>query len=180
MPLYLLYVAEYSFDRIGYMMMAVPVSLIIVSPLSGILFDRIGAKYLTLSGLFITGTAVFLLSAITETSSAADIAWRLVLLGCGQSIFLSPNTASVLSQVSFEDTGISAAMLATCRNLGMVIGAAAAGLIFSIFFQKFSGGMNLREYTAAQLPDFMRSFSYALYVAAAAAFLGSFLSLQRE
>jgi EmrB/QacA subfamily drug resistance transporter len=179
MPLYLHYVAELSSDKIGYMMMAVPVTLFIVSPLSGILFDKMGARYLTFGGLFITGSAVLLLSAITENSSSADIAWRLALLGCGQSIFLSPNTASVLSRVSLEDTGVSAAMLATSRNLGMVIGVATAGLIFSFLFQEYSGGGNLREYTVAQLPSFIRSFRYTLYFAAALAFLGSFISLQR-
>lgn len=180
MPLYLHYVLELSFDKIGYTMTAVPVSLFIVSPLSGRLFDRMGARYLTFAGLFITGSAVLLLASITETSSPADIAWRLALLGCGQSIFLSPNTASVLSRVKLEDTGISAAMLATGRNLGMVIGVATAGLIFSFLFQKYSGGGTLREYTAVQLPYFLSSFRYTLLLAAALAFLGSFISLRRE
>jgi MFS family permease len=180
MPFYFNYVLGLTFDKIGYMMMAVPVSLFVVSPLSGRLFDRMGSKYLTFVGLFITGCAVLFLSAITEESSLPDIGWRLSLLGCGQSIFLSPNTASVLSRVRFEDTGISSGMLATCRNLGMLIGVAMVGMIFSFFFGTFTEGGQLGEFRVEQLPQFVRSFRYTLYVAAALAFAGSLISLQRE
>ena len=181
MPFYFNYVLGLSFDKIGYMMMAVPVTLFVVSPLSGRLYDRMGSRYLTFMGMFVTGSAVIFLSAVTETSSLLDIGWRLSLLGCGQSIFLSPNTASVLSRVSLEDTGISAGMLATCRNLGMLLGVALVGMIFSYFFELLTDGQKLGGgYHIGLMPQFLQSFRYTFFVAAALAFSGAIISLRRR
>jgi len=180
MPFYLNFIIGLSFDKIGYMMMAVPVSLFIVSPLSGRLFDQFGAKYLTSIGMTVTAVAIYLLSEVSHNSSLLDIAWRLALLGCGQSIFLSPNSASVLSRVSFQDTGITSGMLATCRNLGMLIGVALVGMIFSMFFGYLTGGMHLRDYSAVQLPFFMQAYKYTLIIAAIIALTTAGISLQRN
>lgn len=180
MPFYLSYVKGFTSNIIGYMMMAVPVTLFIVSPLSGRMFDRIGAKYLTSLGLLVTCVAVLLLSMLQTNSTIFDICWRLSLLGCGQSIFLSPNTASVLSRVSLKNSGVTSGMLATCRNLGMLTGVALAGLAFSSLFFYFSDGQNLRDYTSVQMIEFMKSLRLTLWFAAFLAFFGSLISLRRE
>ena len=180
MPFYLHYIKELSFDKVGYMMMAVPVSLFIVSPVSGRLFDRFGAVYLTVSGMVITGCAVLLLSMVNELSTLVDIGWRLSLLGCGQSVFLSPNTASVLSRVNQEDAGITAGMLATCRNMGMLVGVALVGLLFSKFYHYFSSGLTLTTYSMDQLPYFMKAFSSTLWIASLLAFITAIISYQRK
>jgi len=180
MPFYLNYILGLSFDKIGYMMMTVPVSLFVVSPIAGRLFDRYGARHLTLLGMLVTGGSIYLLSQLTEHSTLFQIGWRMSLLGCGQSIFLSPNTASVLSKVSIVHTGITAGMLATCRNLGMLIGVAMVGLIFSILYFHFSGGYNLKEYTVQYQPAFLQAFRFTLMLASGLAFATAYLSFQRE
>jgi EmrB/QacA subfamily drug resistance transporter len=180
MPLYLKLVVGLSSDRIGYMMMAVPASLFIVAPLAGRLFDRIGGVYLTSLGLCITGCATVLLAIIHPGCSLLDIAWRLALLGCGQSIFLSPNSASVLSRVNVEDTGVTAGMLATCRNLGMLSGVALVSLLFSFFFTKMSGGATLQSYSPEHMVYFVDAFRVTLLIGAAIAFVSAALSLARK
>lgn len=180
MPLYLKFVAGAGYDRIGYMMMAVPASLFIVSPLAGRLYDRLGGVYLTSLGLAVSGCAVLLLAHIDQATSLLAIAWQLALLGCGQSIFLSPNSASVLSRVAVEDTGITAGVLATSRNLGMLLGVALVTLIFSSLFGVFSGGVQLNEYTSEHLPAFLRAFRYSLFIAATISFSSALLSLARK
>ena len=82
--------------------MAVPATIVVLSPLSGWLYDRIGARYLTTGGLVLSGLALLGLALLKATSSPLEIAGKLALLGAGQSIFLSPNSASVLSKVSEE------------------------------------------------------------------------------
>jgi len=179
MPFFFKYVMGLSSDRIGYMMMAVPVTLFVVSPLAGRMFDRFGARFLTSGGMLITTGAVLLLASITETSSLIDIGWRLALLGCGQSVFLSPNTASVLSRVEFDETGVSAGMLATSRNLGMLLGVSLVGLIFSWLYGNATGG-DLGDFRPELLPQFLGAFRYSLYAAAFLAFTGSLISLIRK
>jgi EmrB/QacA subfamily drug resistance transporter len=178
-PFYMEYVLGSSPGTIGYVMMAVPVTLFVLSPASGWLYDKIGATFLTVSGLLISCTAVILLSSMEPSVRPFDVAWRLALLGAGQSIFVSPNTASVLSAIGKEHTGIASGIMATSRNIGMLIGVALAGTIFSSLFSSFSGGIDLKEYSSNNLESFLRAFSYTLRMGAFLAYLGGIISMWR-
>ncbi len=180
MPFYLDYILGLSVDKIGFVMMAVPVTLFIVSPLSGYLYDLIGARILTTIGLLFCCLATFLLCLLGSQASTFDVAWRLALLGTGQSVFLSPNTASVLGSISTKHTGITSGMLATSRNLGMLSGVALAGMIFMTFYSYFSGGLELKEFSPDQTTIFMRSFRVTLAGSALLALAGGILSWKRE
>ena len=180
MPFYMDFVLRIPVDRIGYVMMAVPLTLFIVSPVSGWLYDIIGARFLTTAGLAISCFAVILLSFLSPQSTPFEIAWRLALLGMGQSIFLSPNTASVLARIEKEHTGITSGMLATSRNIGMLTGVAIAGMAFTSLFFIFSGGLDLKEYSALQENAFMHAFQSTLGIAALLALIGGILSVMRE
>ncbi len=180
MPFYLDYILNLPVDRIGFVMMAVPVTLFIVSPLSGWLYDIIGARILTTTGLFLCCLATLLICFLGSQATSLDVAWRLALLGTGQSIFLSPNTASVLARIATKHTGITSGMLATSRNLGMLSGVALAGMIFMTFYSYFSGGLDMKEFTSEQTSVFMRSFKMTLTGAALLALAGGVLSWKRE
>ena len=180
MPFYMDLVLRLPADRIGTVMMAVPLTLFIVSPLSGWFYDMIGARFLTTTGLAITCLAVILLSFLHTGSTPYDIAWRLSLLGTGQSLFLSPNTASVLAGIEKEYTGITSGMLATSRNIGMLAGVAIAGMAFTAFFSLFSGGLDLKEFSILQVTAFMHAFQGTLGLAALVALAGGALSAFRE
>jgi EmrB/QacA subfamily drug resistance transporter len=121
-PFYLDYILELSSDRIGLIMLSVPVTLVVVSPLSGWLYDQIGARMLTTLGLAVSCLAILSMLGFTAETNEWSVAARLALLGTGQAIFLSPNSASVLAQVSEQYVGIAAGLLATARNLGMLLG----------------------------------------------------------
>ena len=180
MPFYLDLVLRLPADRIGAVMMAVPLTLFIVSPVSGWLYDRIGARFLTTTGLAITCLAVILLSFLHPGSTPYDLAWRLSLLGTGQAIFLSPNTASVLAGIEKEYTGITSGMLATSRNIGMLAGVSIAGMAFTAFFSFFSGGLDLKDYSNLQVNAFMHAFQGTLGLAALLAMTGAILSALRK
>ena len=180
MPFYMDLVLRLPADRMGTVMMAVPLTLFIVSPVSGWLYDRIGARFLTTTGLTITCLAVILLCFLHPESTPIDIAWRLSLLGTGQSIFLSPNTASVLAGIEKKYTGITSGMLATSRNIGMLAGVAIAGMVFTAFFSLFSGGLDLKDYSGLQVTAFMQAYRGALGLAVFIALAGGILSAWRR
>jgi len=113
--------------------MALPATLIVVSPLSGFIYDKIGGRILTTAGLCISTAALALLSFLSSDSSLVAIAVYLAMLGAGQSLFLTPNSASVLSRVSHEFAGTTSGILATARNFGMVIGTTLATILFTFF-----------------------------------------------
>ena len=179
-PFYLEYIFSYPADKVGKLMMAVPATIVVLSPLSGWLYDRIGARYLTTGGLVLSGLALSGLALLSTTSSALEIAGKLALLGAGQSIFLSPNSASVLSRVSEEYLGITSGILATARNLGMVTGATLAAALFSWWYAFFSGGGKLEQYTAEHSDSFLLALRVTFALTACLAFSGCLLSTGRR
>jgi MFS family permease len=151
-----------------------------VSPVSGILFDRIGARFLTTSGLAIAAFSLFCICLLTENSSAVDIAWRLALLGCGQALFLSPNSAEVLASVSTEQVGISSGLLATARNLGMLAGVTLAGLLFGLLFSYLTGGDDLKQFTPEHAGSFMTALIITFGITSMLSLTGAVLSGLRQ
>lgn len=179
-PFYLEYIFLYPAEKVGRLMMAVPATIIVFSPLSGWLYDKIGARYLTTGGLLLNGIALLGLAWLSTTSTPTEIGLKLALLGAGQAIFLSPNSASVLSRVSEQYLGITSGILATARNFGMVTGATLAAALFSWWYSFFSGGGKLEQYSAGQSVSFLLALRVTFVLSACLAFLGCFLSAGRR
>lgn len=179
-PFYLEYIFLLPLEKVGRLMMAVPATLIVLSPCSGWLYDKIGARYLTTAGLSLSGIALLGLAWLSAESSSGEIAAKLALLGAGQAIFLSPNSASALSRVSLNYLGITSGILATARNLGMVSGATLAAALFSWWYSFFSGGGQLGEYAAVDSVSFILALRTTFVLTACLAFLGCFVSAVRR
>ena len=179
-PFYLDYILELSADRIGLVLLSVPVTLIVVSPLSGWLYDQIGARILTTLGLAVSSLAILSMLGLTAETNEWSVAVRLALLGSGQAIFLSPNSASVLARVSEQYVGVAAGLLATARNLGMLLGVGLSGMIFSVLYALSSDGGSLHTFQTGQTEVFMLSLHWTFGLAAFMAAVGSVLSSLRE
>ncbi|SDO76481.1 MFS transporter [Desulforhopalus singaporensis] len=180
MPFYLEYLLQVPVDTVGKMMMAVPATLMVLSPTAGFVYDKIGARIPTTFGLFISFCAMVLVSRLTDTSSLTEVALILAMLGAGQSIFLSPNSASVLSKVDDSFSGTTAGILATARNFGMVSGATVGATLFASLYAKYSGGKMLTDFNPANRPDFLHAFQTSFLLLAALALFGVVVSLLRR
>ncbi len=178
-PFYLDYVLRLPVDRIGLVMMAVPAAVFVVAPFSGWLYDRTGARILTTSGLSLCCLALILLCLLDARSEMQDVAWRLAVLGAGQALFLSPNSASVLATAPLRYIGVTSGMLATVRNLGMLAGVMLAGLIFGGVFSWLSGGMDVKDFTPAHVASFVTALRISFALAALLALVGVILSGRR-
>lgn len=179
-PFYLEYILMLPIEEVGKVMMAVPATLIILSPGSGRLYDKIGARLLTTVGMGISTCALVSLAWLSSESSPAEVMIRLALLGAGQSIFLSPNSASVLSRVGEEHSGITAGILATARNFGMVAGATLAAAFFAWWFTFFSGGGQMVNYSIADQNAFMLALRTTFLMTSFLALIGCIISARRE
>jgi EmrB/QacA subfamily drug resistance transporter len=146
-PFYLERVLHLPFTLIGMIMMAVPISAMLVAPVAGWLSDLTGPRYLTTIGLICSSLGLYYLSKLSDGQEPLNIALRLSLMGCGQAMFLSPNSAGVLSRISRQFTGSVAALLATARNLGMLMGIAFSGAGFTLLFNLFTDGQDLVDYS---------------------------------
>ncbi len=179
-PFYLEYVLSFSSSQIGVTMMAVPGTLILLSPSAGYLYDKIGAKYLTSFGLFMSCVALFGISGLSDRSSSFSIAVLLAMLGAGQSIFLAPNSASVLSRVGDLRVGVTAGILATARNFGMVVGATVATLLFSYFNYGYASQLDASQLQNIDVAIIVFAFGSTFKCIAGCTLLATFISTLRD
>jgi MFS family permease len=113
----------------------------ISAPISGALSDKIGSRFLSTSGMVLIGVGLFLLSRLTGSSSNIQILLSLAVTGLGTGIFISPNTSALMGSAPRDRQGIASGILATARNLGMVLGVGMAGAIFTSLIANNSGNM---------------------------------------
>ncbi len=180
MPFYLTHIKQLSADLVGTVMIAVPLTLFVVSPTAGLLYDRLGSRYLTTIGLAVCTMALLLLATIGADTSLVFIFIILALLGMGQSMFLAPNTASLLSRIPDVDAGITSGLLATSRNLGMLAGAAFGSMIFAAWFGYFSAGGELAQYNQQLADAFIASLRATMFCIAAVSLVNVLISWQRD
>lgn len=132
MPFYLTRVLELSPSQMGWVLITVPLCLSVVAPISGWLSDKIGTRFLTTFGLCLAGLSILSILQLGVDSNPRDVIFRLVILGVGTGMFYSPNNSSIMGSVSEENYGRAAGVLATMRNLGMVMGVSLASAIFTV------------------------------------------------
>jgi len=145
-----------SASAAGALMTAFPACMLIMAPLSGALSDRMGACGLSTLGAAISALGLFLMSTLTLSSPVWQIALNLAVFGVGNGLFQSPNNSSVMGSVPRERLGVASSFLATMRNVGMVMGIAIGGAVFTSLRYHFAGLAGFDENSA---------FMYALRIA---------------
>jgi EmrB/QacA subfamily drug resistance transporter len=132
MPFYLIQDIAYSSTRAGLLLITIPLLTVIIAPLSGRLYDRLGSFLLCLAGLVLTCLGLFLLSELNNASTAGDIVLRLAITGLGIGLFVTPNTSAIMGVVGQQRLGTASATIATARQIGMSTGLVIAGTILVI------------------------------------------------
>ncbi len=131
LPFYLVQGRGFSPGFAGLLITAQPVAMVIVAPLAGRLSDRIGSRALSTTGMVFLAAGMFMFSRLTAQATEMDVILPLVIMGIGNGFFVSPNSSAILGSVPRQRLGIAAGVVATARNLGMVLGIAISGAIFS-------------------------------------------------
>jgi EmrB/QacA subfamily drug resistance transporter len=179
MPFFLTYPCGFSAYKTGLIMMAPFIFLLCFSPAAGMMYDKFGSRNLCMAGMSILLLSLLSLMTIQPAMSIASILWRVVLAGLGTALYISPNNTAIMSNVPMQRRGTASGTVATARNLGMVIGVALAGLIFSISFSTLTNGANLENYLIEMEPHFMTSFKRAMAMGAVLSALGLFTTYAR-
>ncbi len=172
-PFYLDRLRDLPPSMTGLVMMAVPSSIMLLSPLAGWLADHFEKRLIATTGLLISASAVLMLSTTAADSSIFAIAVRLALIGAGQALFLSPNSAAVLGSTIARQAGSSAALLATSRNLGMLLGIALTTLVFTVIFASQTGGLDMKDFRPENSVQFITAFKGAMQIASMLGFIGA-------
>lgn len=130
MPFYLIEGLGYSNSNAGFIYAAVPVTTLIIGPVSGWLSDKIGYRLLCTVGAALMCGGLFWLSRLDTEAGVIDILLRLVMIGIGSGLFSSPNNSSIMGSVPREKLTTGSAMIVTMRQVGMSCGMAIAGALF--------------------------------------------------
>ena len=104
----------------------------IVSPLAGLLIDRVGARPLMALGMALQGTALAWLAIVQEpTTPYAQLIVPLALGGIGMALVFAPSASAVLASVRPEQAGQASGATNAIREVGGVMGVAVLATVFS-------------------------------------------------
>jgi len=179
MPFYLTYPCGFSASKTGGIMIVPFLFLLFFSPVAGILYDKFRSRTLCMTGMSTLMLSLVSLMTIHPSMGVVSILWRIALAGLGTALYISPNNTAIMSCVPLQRRGTASGAVATARNLGMVIGVALAGLIFSTSFSTLTKGASLENYLAVMEPFFMISFKRTMAMGVVLSVLGLFITYAR-
>ena len=129
-PFFLELVMGLSTGQAGLMMMVVPLTMGLASPLAGILSDHLGPRGVSLAGLACLVAGCLTLAFMDQETSPAGYAWRAVLMGVGMGAFQPSNNSAVMGSLPPHRLGVGSGLLALGRTLGNATGISLLGAIF--------------------------------------------------
>jgi EmrB/QacA subfamily drug resistance transporter len=180
MPFYLTKVLKRPIETVGLLLMVAPLTSMVVSPVSGWVSDKMGARLLTTAGMALTSAALLIASGFTDGTGDLGVAGCLMIMGMGGALFQPPNTSSIMRAIPEPRLGVASGLVAAARNLGMVIGVSLAGALFSLGFNPTGGSKNLANYQSDMLPAFLTGWKIAFFSGAAIAITGAVITFFRE
>ncbi|MGX4685358.1 MFS transporter [Vagococcus sp. JNUCC 83] len=163
-PFYLQNTRGYSASFAGLLMMIIPLTMIVGSPISGYITDKIGARLLTFIGLILITLSQLLYLTLGEQTSLIFFVFASLFVGLGNALFQAPNNTLVMSNVEKKDLGVAGSLNSLARNLGMVIGIS---LSTSVLYAAMSHdyGQKVTTYIANR-PDVFIYGMHAVYITA--------------
>ena len=139
----------------------------IVSPLAGVLSDRIGTRPLLVAGMALQAIAIaWLAVVVTPEIAYGRLIVPFVLAGAGMALVFAPSANAVLGSVGPQDAGQASGATNAIRELGGVIGVAVLASVFSAH----------GSYVSPQA--FTSGLTAALPIAATVLALGALLALR--
>jgi MFS family permease len=130
LPMFLEAVLGYGYVKAGLTMLPLAAVVIVASPLSGTLSDRVGPKWLMFAGMVMASVGFFL----TRGAMVVGASWQSLILpfavsGFGIGMVMPPSTSAVMGSVVPEKAGQASGVLSTVRQVGSVLGIAVMGAL---------------------------------------------------
>jgi MFS family permease len=170
--LYMQYIKGFSPFSAGLFLIAQPVMMVICSPISGRLSDRVNPGILASIGMIFTTIGIIMLAFLGNNTPLFYILLSLIILGCGYGFFTSPNTNAVMGSVNRKSYGVAASMLSTMRLVGQAFSLGIATLVFALVIGEV-------QITKPYYPAFLNSVHVIFTISAILCVFGIFASTVR-
>lgn len=146
-------------STIGMVLSAQPLAMALVASPAGRGSDRLGTRLFSIAGLLIMAAGLYCFSFVGPVTPVALVALWLTLTGLGTGIFTSPNSSAVMGSAPPRQQGSAGGVLAVSRNLGMMLGSAAAAVVYQL-----SGGSTGHAWQEADYNGFSNALEFATLV----------------
>lgn len=150
----------------------------IVTPLSGRLFDRIGAKPLMITGFSILAIAMFLLSHISLSSGLLMVVLLHILTFLGFALASTPVQVNTLNQLPRQYHAHGVAITNTAQQLASAIGSSLfiglMGAVQGAYLARFPKANSLQQ-NAAIIEGVHSAFTAAFIMVLIALFISFFI-----
>ena len=170
-----------SAQAAGFILLAEPLIMAALSPLSGRLSDRLGSRLLATSGMVLVAWGMAQLALLPTDASLRRTLLALVTLGLGMAAFSAPNTSAVMGSVRRSQLSLASGFLGTMRVVGQgvsvtLLGAVVASHLGANGGQVILGHGGVGKATALAYAE---GYRQAMFLGAALALVGAGVSLVR-
>ncbi|MDP4084099.1 MAG: DHA2 family efflux MFS transporter permease subunit [Bacillota bacterium] len=124
MPIYMQNVRGFTPLEAGFMLLPGGIVMGIMSPITGKLFDKYGAKWLAVIGLAVTIITTYALANLRTDTTFSYVVWIYTARMFGMSILMMPIFTAGLNDLSLELNKYGTAMINTLRMVAGAIGMA--------------------------------------------------------
>lgn len=150
LPLYIQNVRGVSPMTSGMVLLPGAIIMAIMSPITGALYDRIGARYLSFTGLIILSIGTFMFTLIDMNMTVTYLAIMQGVRSFGLGLALMPIQTDALNDLPLELMSHGSAMYNTIRQIAGSLGTALLVTIMSISTSNFAAenvGISIEEAT---------------------------------
>jgi EmrB/QacA subfamily drug resistance transporter len=125
--IYMQTIEGYSPLQAGVRFLPTTLMIILISPLSGRLTDRVGPRPLMTAGLVLVAISLFWQSHLSVGSGYGFLAPGFVLMGIGMGLTMSPMSTAAMNAVDRTKAGVAGGILSMSRMVGGTLGVAVMG-----------------------------------------------------
>ncbi len=133
--LYLQYDLGYSALATGVRLLVMSGTTLVAATISGRLSSQVPVRWLIGPGLFLVGIGLILMSGLNGTSSWTHLIVGFVLGGVGGGLVNPPLASTAVGVVVPQKAGVASGVNTTFRQVGIAVGIAAYGSIFTSALQ---------------------------------------------
>lgn len=133
LSIYLQVVQGYSSQSAGFILLAQPLMMAILSPLAGTLSDRMEPRKVASLGMACSALSLFFFIFLKADTAPALLIANLLLAGLGFALFSSPNNNAIMGSVELRFYGIASSILGTMRLVGQAMSMSIVTLLVAIF-----------------------------------------------
>lgn len=132
LPFRLQHLYGFSPGEVGAVLAPQPLAMMVISPVAGVMSDRIPPGILGAFGTLILCTALLLTAFPPAHPTYFDFAWRMALCGVGMSCFFAPNSRLMMSETPRERAAATGGLISTTRLTGQTLGATLVAALFAM------------------------------------------------